>query len=334
MRRQSAISVWREAKGDLPTLQSWASAAKGKGFRQAAIDAQALTPKEVAIAAKAGAAFDVLHARGVTFDVLRSHRDAYVPHVWDVARPGTGWGGGMLKQRFRFSKARTFDTFFDGDQAGFKPKTLAIGKLLPAYIHEMNRVIADRQAVRDIAAGVNKDGSPMAVPRGNAKPVEGDEGKAVLVQPRAMREVDTSDYRVMPDQPALANWTWASKDTAGNPVFIKSDLALHPDAYRRLNAMIGQSALRQWYHDPVTGTAQIPRAIVRGLDTAQSAMKREMFGLLAPFHQVQEGTHGIGHMVNPFSHIPKVDFRDPAQLDAANHGLMLLPDRASAGVAH
>jgi hypothetical protein len=332
-RRQNAISIWREAKGDAGTLQGWAAAAKGKLFKQAAIDAQTLTPKEIAIATKAGAAFDALHARGTKFDVLRSHRDAYVPHVWDVGKPGTGFGTGMLKQRFRFSKARTFDTFFDGDQAGFKPKTLAIGKLLPAYIHEMNTVIADRQAVRDIVAGTNKDGSPMAVPRGNSKVVEGDEGRAVLVQPRAMKgELDTSDYKMMSDQPALANWTWASKDTAGRPVFIKSDLALHPDAYRRINAMIGQSALRQWYHDPVTGTAQIPRAIVRGLDTAQSMMKREMFGLLAPFHQVQEGTHGIGHMVNPFSHIPKVDLRDPAQLDAANHGLMLLPDRASARV--
>ena len=50
----------------------------------------------------------------------------------------------MLKQRFKFSKARTLNTFFEGDQAGFKPKTIALGKLLPAYLHEMNQVIADR----------------------------------------------------------------------------------------------------------------------------------------------------------------------------------------------
>jgi hypothetical protein len=55
-----------------------------------------------------------------------------------------------------------------------------------------------------------------------------------------------------------------------------------------------------------------------------------MFGLLAPFHQVQEGTHAIGHLVNPFFGIPKIDLRDARQFDAANHGLMLLPDRASA----
>lgn len=330
--RQSAASIYREAGGDMAKLNDWETRAKQKWMRDAAHDAQTLTPDEIAIVRRTEAAFAKLEARGNRFDVLQSHRDNYIPHVWDVARPGTGWGGRMLQQRFRFSKARTFDTFFDGDQAGFKPKTLAIGKLLPAYIHEMNKVIADRQAVRDIVAGTNPDGSPMAVPRGTAQVVDGDKGQAVLVQPRAMKEADTRDYKEMSDQPALANWTWASKDTDGNPVFIKSNLALHPDAYRRVNAMLGQSALRQWYRDPVTGLAQIPRAVVRGLDTAQAAMKREMFGLLAPFHQVQEGTHGIGHLVNPFSHIPKVDLRDPAQLDAAKHGLMLLPDRASASM--
>ena len=330
--RQAAASIYREAGGDMTKLKDWETRAKQKWMRDAARDAQTLTPDEIAIVRRTEAAFAKLEARGNRFDVLQSHRDNYIPHVWDVAKPGTGFGGRMLQQRFRFSKARTFDTFFDGDQAGFKPKTLAIGKLLPAYIHEMNKVIADRQAVRDIVAGTNPDGSPMAVPRGTAQVVDGDNGQAVLVQPRAMREADTRDYKEMSDQPALANWTWASKDTDGNPIFIKSNLALHPDAYRRVNAILGQSALRQWYRDPVSGPAQIPRAVVRGLDTAQSAMKREMFSLLAPFHQVQEGTHGIGHLVNPFSHIPKVDLRDPAQLDAAKHGLMLLPDRASASV--
>jgi len=47
---------------------------------------------------------------------------------------------------------------------------------------------------------------------------------------------------------------------------------------------------------------------------------------------VQEGTHAIGHLVNPFFNLPKVDVRNPAQLDAANHGLMMLPDRASSRV--
>lgn len=333
-RRQNAISVWREAGGDVATLQSWASAAKGKMFKQAAIDAQTLTPEEIAIANKAIAAFQVLEARGNRFDVLNSHRDNYIPHVWDVKPPGhgVGFGSGMLKQRFKFSKARTFNNFFEGDQAGFIPKTLAIGKLLPAYIHEMNRVIADRQLVADIVNRKGSDGRDLAVPTGNVTTVDDSGGKAVLVKPQVSRVPDTTDYRQIPNQPALAKWTWEGKDTEGNPVFVRADLALHPEAYRRINSIIGQSALRSWYHDPAPGLAQVPRAVLRGLDYAQSAMKREMFGLLAPFHQVQEGTHAIGHVVNPFYNIPKIDMRRPDMMDAANHGLMLLPDRTSARV--
>lgn len=339
-RRQGAISVWLEAKGDIPTLRAWATAAKGKLFRQAAIDAQALSPAEIAIAGKVRAAFDALFARGTSYDVVKSHRDAYVTHVWEVKRPGTGWGGSVLKERFKFSKARTFSTFFDGDQAGFVPRTLAIGKLLPAYLHEMNKVIADRQFVKDLSAQTAADGRPLAIPRGRGETVEsGTADEAHLVFPNAMRsakdaaglKIDQGDYRVMEGQPALNAWRWIDKDSAGHPIFLKADVALHPDAYRRVNAMIGQSAIRSWARDPVGGMAQVPKAIVRGIDTAQSAMKREMFGLLAPFHQVQEGTHAIGHLVNPFFGLEKIDMRNPDQMDAARHGLMLLPDRASAG---
>lgn len=327
-RRQNAASVYREAGGDMATLKLWEKGAKQDWMRNAARDAQTLTPEEIAIVNRVGLAFDVMESRGNRFDVLNSHRDNYIPHVW-ADKPGTGWGGRVMKERFRFSKARTFNTFFDGDQSGFKPKTLAIGNLLPAYIHEMNKVIADRQLVRDIAGGVNRDGSPMASPRGSVHVAENEKGKAVLVQPRTARETDTSDYRVMTDQPALANWTWEGRDSGGKPVFVKADLALHPDAYRRLNAILGQSAIKSWYHEPVSGFAQIPRAVVRGLDVAQSAMKREMFGLLSPFHQVQEGTHGIGHLVNPFFGLERVDMRNPKFQDMADHGLMLMPDTAS-----
>lgn len=378
-RKQAAISVWLEAKGDIPTLQGWESAAKGKMFKRAAADAQTLTAKEIDMASKARSAFDTLHARGTALEVLNSHRDAYVPHVWDVQAPGkgTGWGTSTLKQRFKFAKARTFANFFEGDQAGYTPKTLEIGKLLPAYLHEMNKVVADRQFVKDLIGKTAKDGRPLVIPRGNAKTVdttewavvdkaggrakslhesEADAQTAARAIPGAFVEerpkstafvaprnfaaakdatgapIDQGDYRTMEGQPALSKWTWVESDPLGGTTMLQSDLSLHPEAYRRLNAMLGQSALRTWAREQVGGMAQIPRTVAHALDVGQSAMKREMFGLLAPFHQVQEGTHAIGHIVNPFFGIPKVDFRNPAMADAAKHGLMLLPDRTSAEV--
>lgn len=55
-----------------------------------------------------------------------------------------------------------------------------------------------------------------------------------------------------------------------------------------------------------------------------------MLGLASTFHQVQTGTHAIGHRVNPFFNIPKIDLvHNAEQMDAASHGLMMLPDKAS-----
>ncbi len=172
-RRQNAISVWMEAGGNVQTIDQWASQAKGKMFKQAAEDARNLTPQEIAIAQKARGAFDVLENRGNTYGVLNNHRDNYVPHIWDVDKKFTGIGSSKLQDRFKFSKARTFDTFFDGDQAGFIPKTMAIGKVLPSYLTEMNKVIADRQFIQDVSSMTASDKRPLVTPRGNAKTVGG-----------------------------------------------------------------------------------------------------------------------------------------------------------------
>jgi hypothetical protein len=338
-RRQAAISVYMEAAGDQQKLSQWAAGAKGKEFRKAATDAQTLTPAELAIAQKARGAFDVLEKRGNTYDVLGSHRDNYVPHVWDVGKDFSGIGTSKLQDRFKFNKARTFENFFEGDQAGFTPKTMAIGKVLPAYLHEMNKVIADRQFIQDLQAKGAKasDGSPLVIPRGRVSTIETDSGgKAYMANPDAYKNakdaagnpIDQSKYKVI-DQPALTDWRWESKDKDGNPIFMKDDLAVHPELAKRLNATMGQSAIRQWYNEPSSGISVIPKAIAKGLDTAQSVMKREMFSLLAPFHQVQEGTHAVGHTVNPFGGLEDMSKPTPEHVDAMQHGLMLLPDKGS-----
>lgn len=321
--RQAAVSVWMEANGDISKLQGWEAGAKGEVFKRAAKDAQTLTPEEIAIANRAKAAFDVLAQRGQKFDVLKGGRENYVPHVWDLEKSKpAGFGNGRLQQDLKFAKARTFENFAAGDAAGFKPKSLAIGKLLPTYLHEMNKVIADRQFVQDLAEGKAEDGRPLVVPRGRISTIETESGgKAYLANPKATKllqdaegnPVNTMDYKTMPDQPALHDWRWEGKDEAGNPIYMKDDLAVHPDVLMRVNAMLGKSTL------------PIPKIISK----ASSVMKREMFGLLAPFHQVQEGTHAIAHRVNPFFGIEPVDMRQDKFMDAARHGLMLLPDRAT-----
>lgn len=330
--RREGITNWIQADGDTATLTARRDATTDPTLRkgyQAALD---LTPDEIAVAKDVKTAFDALGKRGQQFGVLDNFRDNYVTQIWNL-RKGPAMGSARtLKDNFRFSRARTFDTYFDGEQAGFVPKTKDIAKILPVYLHEMNNVIAARQLVAELSKGVASDGRPLVVPRGVASVVDGPKGEAVLVQPNAMRgKIDTRDYKRLENQPALNDWIWAGKDTAGNPIFEKADLALHPEAYTHLKAILGKSAIKEWYGTRTTTLAQIPKLLVKGLDLAQSETKRTMLGFFAPFHQVQEGTHAVGHRVNPFFNNPKIDLvNNPAQMDAARHGLMLLPDRASA----
>ena len=343
--RRDAVSNWIEASGDPAVLQqrlaatlAWRDPATGKPHPQqkrlvagyeAALN---LTPEEIAVANDAKTAYDALGLRGQTYDVLNSFRDNYVTHRWNTKQGPTGGGGGsrMLKERFRYAKARTFDTFFDGEQAGYVPKTKDISKLIPVYLHEMNSVIAARQLVEQMAKGTASDGRPLLAARGRGMAVDDGTKKATIVLPDVPSK-ESKDYVRMNNQPALHDWRWASKDSAGNPVFINADLVVHPEAAAKLKNVLGRSAIREWMDSKTSSSAEIPKALARGIDFAQSETKRTMLGLLAPFHQVQEGTHAVGHRINPFSSIPKIDLvNDPAQMKAAQRGLMLAPDRTSA----
>lgn len=325
----AGLSNWIEARGDTAKLTAQRDATTDPKLRAGYEAALNLSPKEIAIARDVKATYDQLGQRGLRWGILKNFKDDYVTHIWNLAKRGVDFAGGArtLKDKFRFAKARTFKDFFEGEQKGFTPKTKDISKILPVYIHEMNSVIAARQLVEQMGKGKASDGRPLIAPRGYAEAVEGPKGQAVLVKPEAPRG-NTADYKELPNQPALHDWVWAGKDTAGNPIFEKSDLVLHPEAYKKLKAILGKSKIKEWYESPGSSTMAIPKTIIKGLDMAQSEVKRTML-TLSPFHQVQEGTHALGHRINPFSNVPKPNLENRAQQDAANHGLMILPDRAS-----
>lgn len=344
--RRDGITNWIQAGGDrailsqrLAATRTWRDPTTGRPHPQAKQliagyeAALNLTPDELAVAAEAKTAYDDLGTRGQTYDVLKTFKDNYVTQIWNLKRSpkAVGVGGSlMLKDRFKFSKASTFPTFFDGEQAGYVPMTKDISKLLPVYLHEMNSVIAARQLVEQMSKGKASDGLPLLAPRGVGVQVHGPKGQATLVMPDVPTD-KLNRYVVIENQPALHEWRWVSKDAAGNPVFNRSDLMVHPEVADHFKNVLGRSAIREWYTSKTSAAAEIPKALARGLDLAQSETKRLMLGVLTPFHQVQEGTHAIGHRVNPFFNNPKIDLvNDPAQMDAARHGLMLLPDRTSA----
>lgn len=347
--RRDGITNWIQAGGDRTILQNRAAATTDPKLKKGYEAALNLTPDEIRVANDVKSAYDALGLRGQHYDVLNNFRDNYVTQIWDLKKGPTGGASSRtLRDKFRFSRARTFDSFFDGEQAGFKPKTKDIAKILPAYIHEMNSVIAARQLVQRMSKGVASDGMPLLAPRGVGVSVDDATGKATLVMPNAIKG-DTLDYKTLDSQPALSSWRWAAKDDAGNPVFLKGELAVHPEVYDKLKNVLGKSAIKEWYDSKGSFATAIPKAIVKAIDVGQGEIKRTMLGFFAPFHQFQEGTHAIGHRVNPIAvtrgglvdrvtggklpdalTIPKIDLvNNPAHLDAAKHGLMLQPDRAS-----
>jgi RNA polymerase sigma factor (sigma-70 family) len=325
--RRAAITDWIEANGDKKVLSERAYASKDPILKKGYEAAQTLTPEELKMARKIKDAFNTMHTRGVENDVLDSFVDNYVNHIWERKPQRLTYSSKSLRDSFRFSRARVFKTFFEGEQAGFRPKTKDISKLLPVYIHEMNNAIAARQLVRDLSSGTASDGRPLVAPMGIMKTIEEGDSKSYLLIPKVPRDADLTDYKTL-DQPALSKWTWRGNDENGNPILVKSDLALHPEAYERLRRALGTSAIRKWYNSEGSHLASIPKSIVKAIDVTQSTIKQTMLGFLSTFHVVQEGTHAIGHKINPF-HTPKIDLSNPDQYDAAKHGLMLNPDKIS-----
>jgi hypothetical protein len=265
--RREAITNWIQANGDAAVLRQRATATTDPKLRKGYEAALNLTPEELAVANQVKQTYDTLGQRGQAKDVLDNFKENYVTQIWDLGKTKVPGSSRTLKEKFKFSKASTFPTFFDGEQAGYVPKTKDISKLLPVYTHEMNSVIAARELVQQMSKSKASDGRPLVAPRGTAIPAQG--GGATLVFPKKVKG-DTSDYKVIANQPALNGWRWASKDSAGNPIFLKGDLALHPEAANRLKNVLGRSAIREWYTTPTTRTAAIPKAIVRGIDFANS----------------------------------------------------------------
>lgn len=336
--RREGITNWIQAAGDDATLAVRESGSSGKrrdGYRLA----RSLTPQEIVLAQKIRDYYDTALARAQAHGLVEHGLENYVNQVWQ--RPVSKGKAdalqgfmGQLSRTFKFGKRRTFESFYEGEQAGFEPVTKDVSKLLGLYLNELNKVIATREMIANLTTGAASDGRPLAVPEGGAIPQDPTApATTTLVLPGTKgtvtfkgNEHETRDYRTA-DHPALAKWKFVAADTGGQPVMILGRLALHPEAHGIIKNALGESAIRQWTREaPDSIPGHLLRLAVRGVDALQSQVKASMMSL-SPFHIVQEGTHAVGHKVNPFSHIPTIDPTNPAHRDAMNHGLMLAGDR-------
>jgi hypothetical protein len=194
------------------------------------------------------------------------------------------------------------------------------------------------------------DGRPMVALSGNGRVVADESGKpAVVVNPKTVRSIriadkvvkgleqrgdlerlikedkivkmkdskgndiyawDPHDY-VTIDHPALRDWNYITADTKGNPVFMKADMKIHPEAVDYIRKQLGKD------ESPIAKT---------GVGKALLGAGREAKGVLlsfSPFHLFQEGLRAIMTGISPFG-IDRWDPRtDPTLAMGVEHGLTM-----------
>lgn len=309
MRRQAIVN-WLQADGDAATLTARAAASKGTlklGYELA----NQLTPDEKVVAGHVRSYLDSKLAEGMEAGLLKAGIENYVTQVWKRPNPITNKlmgeaASGKLHTDFKYARRRIFESYFEGEQAGYTPKIKDIGALVAAYDQSFSRAIASRNFVKALHEGVASDGRPLVEVSGFASDLSDKGGNALLVKPRARPE-DLQGYRPI-DHPAMRGWKWAGTDKNGNPVLFQGDMLAHPEIYAHLRNALGTSALRR-------------NAFMSTLMKGQAFLKQSKLSL-SGFHFTQEAAHGLAHRINPLAP-RKIDFADPNQAGLADHGLQV-----------
>jgi hypothetical protein len=317
--RQEAITNWIQADGDEAVLRERASGAKA-AFRQGYEAALKLTDREKELAGYIRDYFDRQLELGQNEGILKNGLEDYVTQVWKKENPVTTKlmseiSSSKLQPNFKFARKRVFDSFYEGEQAGFKPASKAIGDLLAHYDQTFNRSLAAREFLKNLRDNNASDGRPLAEVSGYGRPVEETDaqGKPIsgtidkyTVKPRALGD-KLQGYRNI-DHPALKGWKWAATTADGKPILFEGPLVVHPEIYQDLKNVLSKSSWRQM-------------PVVREYLSAQREIKQTML-TFAGFHQVQETVHALGHLVNPLK-TPEIDMEEPVTKALTEHGLQV-----------
>jgi hypothetical protein len=347
--RRMAISVWLDADGDkgLLTFQRDAVPARYQAVWDAALK---LTPTEQAFARQIKQDFESKLADGQLMGLIGKGRENYgVPQIWakapehganyrpDATGPRTARNP-LAKLDPRdpfFALERTHESYFDGIMANGMPKSLDIADLVGVYNVDFHGALADRSVIKALKDAKLPDGSPAVMVSGGAKIEMLPNGARTQFvdsnwRPKDAVTQDGRPYQTI-DHWALRGWTFAAKDTAGNPIMVKGDFLVHPDLYRALKTQLeGKSALR----DPDGPLGDIAHLTKFMLESG-AFLKASKFAA-ATFHGATLAEHMMTHafsgmpskerltLLNPFVFGVEVD---PAKnLELANlmrHGMDL-----------
>ena len=116
---------------------------------------------------------------------------------------------------------------------------------------------------------------------------------------------DPQDF-VSLEHPSMKGWKFATSDPSGNPIFVNSDIMVHPEFADYIKNRLG-----------LEGSALQKNALTKGILGAGTQLKETLLSL-SPFHMVQIWLRGLMTGVNPFTleapdllHGEKIDPSDP-----------------------
>lgn len=325
--RQEAITNWIQADGDPVVLRDRAAASKPDA-RAGYEEALKLTPDEQIFARNIQQYLESRLQEGIDTGLLKNGVDNYVTQVWKKENPVTQklqsdlFGSGNLNPNFKYARQRVFDSYFEGEQAGFKPQNKQIGALIAHYDAAFNKSLASRSFIKSLSEGSTPGGEPIVAISGKTIPVPkgADVPEAFLIKPRANDAVtkDGRPYRPV-DHWALRDWKWSTQGPDGQPVLVQGDLLVHPDYVGRLKNMLGRSALTS---SEGIATYTTKPALQLGALAKQTKLS------LSGFHLTQEGVHALSHRVNP-ANLLELDMNAPEQRGLVDHGLQVADPRAA-----
>lgn len=320
MRRRVAIAKWVDAGGDRSALQEGLANAPER-YKQAYRDALNLSGDDLTHAQNIQNYFEARLNEAIAAGVLEHGLEDYIHRIYPRDTPFRQRmlayvQSGILSRNPSLARKRFFKYDWQAEQAGLNPVQDFLPRILD-YEVSLSRAIAARKFVARLSEMKAADGRPIIGIKGAGTPMtdrETGERIGTLIKPmgdlkRNADPADRKNYRgdyVNREYNALSRWKWVAGDTEGKPIFLKGDVAIHPDYVGRVDALLQPSQIR---HGRYGGVGQT-------LLNIGSGFKQTMLDL-SGFHQVQITLHALEHRVMPWAIIKDIDFADPD-----THGLM------------
>lgn len=320
LRRRAAIAKWVDAGGNRSALQEGLANAPER-YKQAYRDALNLSGDDLTHAQNIQNYFEARLNEAIAAGVLEHGLEDYIHRIYPRDTPFRQRmlayvQSGILSRNPSLARKRFFKYDWQAEQAGLNPVQDFLPRILD-YEVSLSRAIAARKFVSHLSQMKAADGRPIVGIKGAGTPMtdrETGERIGTLIKPmgdlrRNADPADRKNYRgdyVNREYNALSRWKWVAGDTEGKPIFLKGDVAIHPDYVGRIDALLQPSQIR---HGRYGGVGQT-------LLNIGSGFKQTMLDL-SGFHHVQIMLHAMEHRVMPWAIIKDIDFADPD-----THGLM------------